>query len=135
MQWILQAFGERYGARDHADYSRIRERPTVEVTVAEIHYQLGQLPVRKAVPPTAAPAVLWRACMDEVAPFITQEVNKQWSARELRIQQDWADASVALLPKPKNRTDSPLDWRPNITKSCGQNLDENLGGTRQGPNP
>ena len=104
MKWIIQAFGERYGAREHNASSRLREHPPVQITEAEIHRQLGLLPVRKAVPPEAAPAALWRACIDETTPFIASEVNRQWSEPELTIQQDWADA--------KARTDSPLDWRP-----------------------
>ena len=112
MKWIIQAFGERYGAREHNASFRLRDHPPVHITVAEIHRQLGLLPVHKAVPPEAAPAALWRACVDETTPFIASEVNRQWSAPELMIQQDWADANVALLPKAKARTDSPLDWRP-----------------------
>eukprot|EP00439_Symbiodinium_sp_Y106_P011765 s5026_g1.t2 len=112
MKWIIQAFGERYGAREHNASFRLREHPPVHITEAEIHRQLGLLPVHKAVPPEAAPAALWRACVDETTPFIAREVNRQWSAPELMIQQEWADANVALLPKAKARTDSPLDWRP-----------------------
>ena len=107
MKWIIQAFGERYGAREHNASSRIREHPPVHITEAEILRQLGLLPVRKAVPPEAAPAALWRACIDEVTPIIASEVNRQWSEPELTIQQDWADANVALLPQAKARTDSP----------------------------
>ena len=112
MQWIIQAFGERYGARAHAASSKPGEHSPVQVTEEEVHYQLALLPVRKAVPPEAAPAALWRACVAETSPFIAREVNQQWSEPELQIRQDWADASVALLPKVKARTDSPLDWRP-----------------------
>ena len=118
MKWIIQAFGERYGAREHNASFRLREHPPVHITEAEIHRQLGLLPVHKAVPPEAAPAALWRACVDETTPFIAREVNRQWSAPELMIQQEWADANVALLPKAKARTDSRLasDW---LTKSSG----------------
>ena len=112
MQWIIQAFGERYGARAHATSSKPREHSPVQVTEEEVHYQLALLPVRKAVPPEAAPAALWRACVAETSPFIAREVNQQWREPELQIRQDWADANVALLPKVKARTDSPLDWRP-----------------------
>ena len=112
MQWIIQAFGERYGAREHNTPPQLREHPPVQVTEEEIQHQLGLLPVRKAVPPEAAPAALWRACVAETSSFIVREVNRQWREPEIRIQQDWADASVALLPKAKARTDSPLDWRP-----------------------
>ena len=68
--------------------------------------------IRKAVPKVAAPSILWRACSAEVAPFITQQVNNQWSREQLHIEQDWANATVALLPKPKGKNDKPLDWRP-----------------------
>ena len=104
MQWIIQAFGERYGARAHAASSKPREHSPVQVTEEEVHYQLALLPVRKAVPPEAAPAALWRAYVAETSPFIAREVNQQWSEPELQIRQDWADASVALLPKVKART-------------------------------
>ena len=41
MKWIIQAFGERYGAREHNASSRLREHPPVQITEAEIHRQLG----------------------------------------------------------------------------------------------
>ena len=38
MQWIIQAFGERYGARAHAASSKPGEHSPVQVTEEEVHY-------------------------------------------------------------------------------------------------
>ncbi|CAE7523074.1 MCAT, partial [Symbiodinium sp. CCMP2456] len=70
--------------------------------------------MHKAVPAEAAPSVIWRACSSEVAQFISAQINQQWQQEHLMVPQRWADASVALLPlpKPKNKNDTPADWRP-----------------------
>ncbi|CAE7740061.1 MCAT [Symbiodinium sp. CCMP2456] len=112
LDWIIEAFGERYGARSPPCTKHIRTQPPVQVSAAEVWHHLERLPVRKAVPKAAAPSVLWKACSAEVAPFIAQQVNSQWSSEELHVDQDWANATVALLPKPKGKNDRPLDWRP-----------------------
>ncbi|CAE7223016.1 unnamed protein product [Symbiodinium sp. CCMP2456] len=112
LDWIIEAFGARYGARTPPQTTRSRQYPPVQVSVAEVWHQLEHLSVRKAVPRSAAPSVLWRACSSEIAQFIAQQVNLQWQQPELQVEQDWADASVALLPKPKGKSDKPLEWRP-----------------------
>ncbi|CAE7475779.1 unnamed protein product [Symbiodinium sp. CCMP2456] len=112
LDWIIEAFGERYGARAPPQTTRARQFPPVQVSEAEVWHQLEHLPVRKAVPRSAAPSVLWRACSSEIAHFITQQFNLQWQQPDLQVEQDWADASVALLPKPKGKNDKPLEWRP-----------------------
>ncbi|CAE7686084.1 unnamed protein product [Symbiodinium sp. CCMP2456] len=123
LDWIIEAFGERYGAREPPNTTSIRKHQPVQVSVAEVWYQLEHLPVRKAVPRSAAPSVVWRACSSEVASFIAQQVNTQWQQAELHIEQDWANASVALLPKPKRKNDKPLEWRPiGLQHSIGKGL-------------
>ncbi|CAE7338149.1 Pol [Symbiodinium sp. CCMP2592] len=112
LDWIIEEFGARYGARQAPSTSIAREHPPLQIQECEVWHQLERLPLRKAVPHTAAPSVIWKACSTEITPFITHQVNQAWSQDELIIEQDWADATVALLPKPQSKNDTPKSWRP-----------------------
>ncbi|CAE7805071.1 unnamed protein product, partial [Symbiodinium sp. CCMP2592] len=112
LDWIIEEFGSRYGARPMPSIGKTREHPPLQIQAFELWHQLDHLPVRKAVPCTAAPSVLWKACSTEVTAFVTDQVNHDWEQEVISIEQDWADASVALLPKPKNKNDTPNSWRP-----------------------
>ena len=100
LNWIIEEFGDRYGARPAPPRGKPRECPPLQVQECEIWRQLEHLRVRKAVPPTAAPSVIWRACSTELTPFITTQVNASWRRDVLDIDQDWADANVAQPPGP-----------------------------------
>ncbi|CAE7296954.1 unnamed protein product [Symbiodinium sp. CCMP2592] len=112
LDWIIEEFGERYGARAPPTQAHIRQHDPIHIGPAEVWHQLEHLPVRKAVPAHMAPSVLWKACSAEVSVFISQQVCEQWSSPVLHVQQEWADATVALLPKPTGKNDTPLSWRP-----------------------
>ncbi|CAE7373197.1 unnamed protein product [Symbiodinium sp. CCMP2456] len=112
LAWIAEAFGERYGDREPPTQAHIRRHAPFQVSAEDVRSELEHLPVRKAVPPEAAPSALWKACAAEVAEFIAEQVNEQWAQSELKVPQSWADATVALIPKPTGKNESPLDWRP-----------------------
>ncbi|CAE7251454.1 unnamed protein product, partial [Symbiodinium sp. CCMP2456] len=113
LNWIISEFGDRYGARQAPQAAgKPREQHPVQISASALQFELDHLPVRKAVPSDAAPSAVWKACSLEVADFITSQINQRWRQETLAVPQRWADASVALLPKPKNKNDAPLDWRP-----------------------
>ena len=112
LNWIIDEFGARYGARTAPSIGKPREHDPSQIQEYELWHQLEHLPVRKAVPPTAAPSIVWKACSAEVTPFVVKQVNQAWQQDVIFIEQDWADASVALLPEPKSKNDTPLSWRP-----------------------
>ncbi|CAE7265256.1 unnamed protein product, partial [Symbiodinium sp. CCMP2456] len=113
LNWIISEFGDRYGARQAPQATgKHREQHPVQISASALQFELDHLPVRKAVPSEAAPSAVWKACSLEVADFITNQINQRWRQDTLAVPQRWADASVALLPKPKNKNDAPLDWRP-----------------------
>ncbi|CAE7485339.1 unnamed protein product, partial [Symbiodinium sp. CCMP2456] len=112
LNWIAEAFGERYGARKQPQHKPDRQHDPFQVTTADVWHELDRLPLRKAVPPDAAPAAAWKACSAEVSAFIADQVNFHWAQPQLQVQQSWADATVVLIPKPAGKNAGPLDWRP-----------------------
>ena len=112
LNWIVDEFGTRYGARDEPLPGKIREQLPLHIQEWEVWNQREKLPVRKAVPPTAAPPVPWKACSAEITPFVTEQVNQSWQQDVISVEQGWADAIVALLPKPKTKNHTPSSWRP-----------------------
>ncbi|CAE7350820.1 MCAT [Symbiodinium microadriaticum] len=113
LQWITEAFGERYGS----SFAKVtpfpqREHPPFQAPSELVQAQLAKLQVRKAVPPGAVPSAIWRMCAAEVSGFITNRVNETWSGPHIQVEQSWADADVALLPKGKKSASTPLDMRP-----------------------
>ncbi|OLQ14905.1 Malonyl-CoA-acyl carrier protein transacylase, mitochondrial [Symbiodinium microadriaticum] len=113
LQWITEAFGERYGS-SFAKTTPFpqREHPPFQVPLELVQAQLEKLQVRKAVPPGAVPSAIWRMCAEEVSGFITNRVNETWSGPQIQVEQSWVDADVALLPKGKKSASTPLDMRP-----------------------
>ena len=113
LDWIAQAFGERYGAEHSASPGPLcRQHPPVQVLMTDVKATLQQLPARKAVPPGAVPSALWKACANQLAGPLTVAVNEAWRQPLVEIQQPWADADVALLPKGSKKAKTPLDLRP-----------------------
>ncbi|CAE7841588.1 unnamed protein product, partial [Symbiodinium sp. KB8] len=80
--------------------------------MTDVKATLQQLPARKAVPPGAVPSALWKACANQLAGPLTVAVNEAWRQPLVEIQQPWADADVALLPKGSKKAKTPLDLRP-----------------------
>ena len=72
LDWVIEVFGDRYGAKSEPTASgRPREQVPVSISEEALWLQLEHLPVRKAVPPDAAPSVVWRACSAQVTQFIS----------------------------------------------------------------
>ena len=113
LAWIAQAFGERFG-EGHASKPPPLQRShaPVQLEEADVRQALHQIPARKAVLPGTLPAAFWKACADQLAAPLTAKVNLEWSAPQVEVQQSWAKADVALLPKGKKHIKSPLDLRP-----------------------
>ena len=113
LDWIATAFGERYGAEHSALPGPLRrQHPPVQVLMTDVKAALQQLPARKAVPPGVVPSALWKACANQLAGPLTAAVNEAWRQPLVEIQQPWADADVALLPKGSKKAKTPLDLRP-----------------------
>ena len=114
LEWILKAYGEIYGA-DTPDTLVIGDgqaAPYPLIDASDLAWTLGLINPRKAVPRGAAPSILWKACCRQVADSVTAHINSNWTTSPPRIAQRWSDATVALLPKPHGRMNTPLDLRP-----------------------
>ncbi|CAE7487295.1 unnamed protein product, partial [Symbiodinium sp. KB8] len=113
LDWILEAYGDRYAVDDHqAPISfTFPQHQGLALDSKVLHFYLQRLNPRKAVPHGTAPAVVWRVCADLLALPVTQAFNDPPDGK-LMILQRWSDADVALLPKAHGRSESPLDWRP-----------------------
>ncbi|CAE7193616.1 unnamed protein product [Symbiodinium sp. CCMP2592] len=113
LDWIAEAFGERFGAQFSSEPGALlRQHAPVQLQEDYVLEELQNIPVRKAVPPGAVPAIAWRACAAQIVHPLVRKVNEDWRAAQVRVHQDWAKADVALLPKGKSNASSPLDLRP-----------------------
>ncbi|CAE7432271.1 unnamed protein product [Symbiodinium sp. CCMP2592] len=113
LDWIAEAFGERFGAQFSSEPGALlRQHVPVQLQEDYVLEELLNIPVRKAVPPGAVPAIAWRACAAQIVHPLVRKVNEDWRAAQVRVHQDWAKADVALLPKGKSNASSPLDLRP-----------------------
>eukprot|EP00439_Symbiodinium_sp_Y106_P044349 s2334_g5.t1 len=123
LQWIVQAYGERYGVGS-AESAWIYEPQAftsdVAIDALDLANILGHLSPRKAVPRNSVPPVLLllKACCSDIATTVAHDVNAQWSQSTPKVRQEWSDASVALLPKAHGRSRTPLDWRPIGLQDC-----------------
>ena len=121
LKWILEAYGDRYGEASTEDVVALdipSSHKNVQICPQELAGQLRALHARKAVPKGTAPPILLKACNESVATVVARQVNHDWQSHPPHVEQDWADASVALLPKPHGRSRSPLDWRPIGIQGC-----------------
>ena len=113
LEWIASAFGERFGASQSTPPPPLqRQYAPVQLAESEVRQALHQIPARKAVPPGTLPAAFWKACADQLAVPLTNRVNRDWQDPHVEVQQSWAKADVALLPKGKKQVKTPLDLRP-----------------------
>ncbi|CAE7660156.1 MCAT [Symbiodinium sp. CCMP2592] len=113
LDWIVEEFGKPYGATSSTEPgSLLRQHEPVQLQEDYVLEELRKIPVRKAVPPGAVPAVVWRACAEQLVGPLVRKVSDDWQAPQVRIHQDWAQADVALLPKGKPNANTPLDLRP-----------------------
>ncbi|CAE7374534.1 unnamed protein product [Symbiodinium sp. CCMP2592] len=114
LDWILQAFGTRYGEGEELETVQLHGQAAPEpiANVADLPCILGHLNLRKAVPRGTAPTVLWKACNWQVATSVTDGINLNWMQSPPHIEQHWLDATVFLLPKAHGRMKTPLDLRP-----------------------
>ena len=113
LEWIADAFGERFGASRSSKPPPLQRRHSpVQLAEPEVLQALHQTPARKAVPPGTLPAAFWKACADQLAAPLTAWVNRQWQEPQVEVHQPWAKADVALLPKGKKQVKTPLDLRP-----------------------
>ena len=79
LQWIVEEFGKRYGSSfsSPAEFP-VREHPPVQVQETQVQALLGELQVRKAVPPGAVPSVVWRICSREVSTCALSDFSTRW---------------------------------------------------------
>ena len=114
LEWILEAYGERYGANTAATIAVQdgQAAPCALINANDLAWTLGHINPRKAVPRGTAPSLLWKACCRQVADSVTAHINNNWMVSPPRVAQRWSDATVALLPKPHGRMNTPLDLRP-----------------------
>ncbi|CAE6969563.1 unnamed protein product, partial [Symbiodinium sp. CCMP2456] len=114
LQWILDSYGERYGADASIEPPDITHCSTQQVSISptELIHVLLHLSPRKAVPRGCAPTVLLKACGMQIAEAVASDVNHQWTQPAPQVAQGWSDAEVVLLPKAHGRSQTPLDYRP-----------------------
>ena len=121
LQWIVQAYGERYGVGSPESAWKYRPRASdsgVTIDAADLADILSRLNPRKAVPRESVPPILLKACSSAIAQALASDVNSKWNADSPRVHQEWSDATAALLPKAHGRNRSPLDWRPIGLQDC-----------------
>ena len=114
LEWILDAYGERYQAGNSEIITQFTfpSHPGFTIQAADLVHYLSKLNPRKAVPRDTAPAILWKSCSELLAEPVAQQLNAQWEQGGNYVPEWWSDADVALLPKAHGRNRSPLDWRP-----------------------
>ncbi|CAE7679495.1 unnamed protein product [Symbiodinium microadriaticum] len=116
LDWILEAYGKRYGEQAQTELVAVsqgtKEHGTFAIDATALEAQLAKLNPRKAVPKGTTPAVVWKACSQIVAGPVAAQFNHIWQADNPCVCQSWADAEVALLPKAHGRSATPEDWRP-----------------------
>ena len=116
LDWIVEAYGRRYGEQAQVDELQMspvhKSSRTFSIDPAALEAQLAKLNPRKAVPKGTTPSVVWKACSQIVAGPVAEAFNLVWQEDEPSVAQSWADAEVALLPKSHGRSATPEDWRP-----------------------
>ncbi|CAE7947484.1 unnamed protein product, partial [Symbiodinium sp. KB8] len=116
LDWIVEAYGRRYGEQAQVDELPVctvdKTQKTFSISSADLEAQLAKLNPRKAVPKGTTPSVVWKACSQIVAGPVTEAFNFLWQEETPTVAQSWADAEVALLPKSHGRSATPEDWRP-----------------------
>ena len=121
LQWIVQAYGDRYGvgtAEPAWTYQPRASDSGVTIDAADLEELLRRLNPRKAVPSGSAPPVLLKACGSDIAQALATDINCKWNSNSPQVYPEWSDATVALLPKAHGRNRSPLDWRPIGLQDC-----------------
>ena len=116
LDWIVEAYGNRYGEQAQVDALPVcqvdKSFKTFSINSDDLEAQLSKLNPRKAVPKGTTPSVVWKACSQIVAEPVAATFNLLWQEDEPKVEQSWADAEVALLPKSHGRSATPEDWRP-----------------------
>ena len=121
LQWIVQAYGDRYGVGSSEPAWTYQPRALlseVVIDASDLADVLSRLHPRKAVPRNSVPPVLLKACCSDIAPALASDVNDKWSRDSAQVNQEWSDANVALLPKAHGRSRTPVDWRPIGLQDC-----------------
>ena len=121
LQWIVQAYGDRYGVGSSESAWTYQPRALdsdVTIDATDLENVLKCLNPHKAVPRDSAPPVLLKACGSDIAHALTIDINSKWNSESPQVSQGWSDATVALLPKAHGRNRSPLDWRPIGLQDC-----------------
>ena len=78
----------------------------------QLHQELQNAPLRKAVPPGHPPSATWRLCADLTATTIATILNGSWEVGPITIPQGWSDAHLALIKKPGKTGRDPNHHRP-----------------------
>ncbi|CAE7319892.1 unnamed protein product [Symbiodinium microadriaticum] len=111
LDWIVEAYGRRYGEQAQVDELPVctvdKTQKTFSISSADLEAQLAKLNPRKAVPKGTTPSVVWKACSQIVAGPVTEAFNFLWQEETPTVAQSWADAEVALLPKSHGRSATP----------------------------
>ena len=114
MDWILEAYGQRYSVQDEDIQVHFAFAPHtgIHIEATDLEWFLFRLNPRKATPKDTAPALLVKACAHSLSRSTAQQLNTIWGQGGHYVPTRWSDADVALLVKAHGRSASPLDLRP-----------------------
>ena len=114
MDWILEAYGQRYSVQDEdiQVHFAFAPHPGIHIEATDLEWFLFRLNPRKATPKDTAPALLVKACARSLSGSTAQQLNAIWGQGGHYVPTRWSDADVALLVKAHGRSASPLDLRP-----------------------
>ena len=86
---------------------------TFGLTEEELQLQLCKVPTGKALPSHLAPAVVWKACAEEVSTILAPAIRRAWGAgSSAPVPQDWQDTFLVWLRKPNKDPHRPQGLRP-----------------------
>ena len=113
MDWILEAYGSRYGVQDDDIQVRFtfEPHPGIHIEATDLEWFLDRLNPWKATPRDTGLAVLVKACAKSLSGSTARQLNHIWGQGHY-VPTRWSDADVALLVKAHGRSASPLDPRP-----------------------
>ena len=73
---------------------------------------IKQCPLRKATPAGQPPSAAWRPVAEEVGVWLHNHMKQCWSTKNARVDVEWRDTSLALIPKSAKSGKDPEHYRP-----------------------
>ena len=86
--------------------------PAFQVTWPQLYQAFSSLALNKALPPTTAPARLWRLAADVLADKTLPVLNRWLKQMDRPPPEEWHIADLCLIPKPHKPLTGPEALRP-----------------------